>query len=201
MRVLFLFLLLFSSLYAEKRILALAGSTRLGSYNKQLASDAAEVAECHGAKVVLIDLKDFPMPFYDEDLEREQGTPENASRFRALINESDALIIASPEYNLSFSAVLKNALDWASRTEGDEHMRDRELFENKKIALMCASVSRRGGIEGLISLKKVIENMGGTVIDELLTIPLAHKAFDCSGHLKSREQQGRLEKVICQLLE
>jgi chromate reductase, NAD(P)H dehydrogenase (quinone) len=97
------------------RILALAGSTRRDSFNKRLVRIAARGAEAAGAEVTIIDLRDFPLPLFDEDLEREQGPPEAATRLKRLLVGHDGLLIASPEYNSSITAVLKNALDWASR--------------------------------------------------------------------------------------
>src|SRR4051812_36524754 len=97
------------------RILAPAGSTRRDSYNKRLVRLAARGAEAAGAEVAVIDLRDFPLPLFDEDLEREQGPPEAAPRLKTRMVESDGLLIASPEYNSSITAVLKNAIDWVSR--------------------------------------------------------------------------------------
>jgi len=88
-----------------------AGSARKASTNKQLAASAASTAEKAGAKVTLIDLADFDMPIYNGDIEAATGLPENAKRLKQLFVEHDGFFIASPEYNSSFSAVLKNALD------------------------------------------------------------------------------------------
>lgn len=104
-------------LFAEPNILVFAGSLRADSYNKKLAKDAAEAAGKMGAQVTLIDLKDFPMPFYDADLEASQGLPKNAKRLRDLMIASDAVIVSTPEYNHSIPAVLKNTIDWVSRSE------------------------------------------------------------------------------------
>src|SRR4051794_3544661 len=105
---------------SEPKILAFAGSTRTASFNKQVVQIAAEGARAAGAQVEIIDLRDLPMPLFDQDLEAAEGLPENAKKFKALLRSSDALLIASPEYNSSISAVLKNAIDWASRAETEE---------------------------------------------------------------------------------
>src|SRR5258708_928066 len=91
----------------EIKVLAFSGSTRRDSYNQKLVEEAAKVAEGLGAKVTVIHLKDFPLPFYDADLEESEGMPEKARELRKLMIESDAIIIASPEYNRSVSGVLK----------------------------------------------------------------------------------------------
>ena len=97
------------------RILAFAASTRRESFNKKLVAVAAQGARQAGAEVTLIDLKDFPLPLFDQDLEAEQGMPENGKKLKKLFIDHDGLLIASPEYNSSFPAVLKNAIDWVSR--------------------------------------------------------------------------------------
>ena len=105
---------------ATPRILALAGSTRKGSYNKRLVRIAARGAEAAGAEVTVVDLRDVHLPLFDEGLERDEGTPENARRLKALMVGHDGFLVSSPEYNCSFSGVLKNAIDWASCPARDE---------------------------------------------------------------------------------
>src|ERR1700758_5428264 len=97
------------------RILAFASSTRRESFNKKLVAIAAQGARKAGAEVTLIDLKDFPLPLFDQNLEAEQGMPENGKKLKTLFIDHDALLISSPEYNSSITAVLKNTLDWVSR--------------------------------------------------------------------------------------
>ena len=97
------------------RILAFASSTRRESFNKKLVAIAAQGARQAGAEVTLIDLKDFPLPLFDQDLEAEQGMPENGKKLKKLFIDHYGLLIASPEYNSSFPAVLKNAINWVSR--------------------------------------------------------------------------------------
>jgi chromate reductase len=97
------------------KILAFAGSTRKESFNKKLVKIAADAARAAGAQVTYLDLRDIPMPLYDGDLETEQGIPENAKKFKAMLMAHDGFLISAPEYNSSISGVLKNAIDWASR--------------------------------------------------------------------------------------
>jgi NAD(P)H-dependent FMN reductase len=156
-------------------VLAFSGSTRADSYNQQLVQDAARLAEQMGAKVTVINLRDYPMPFFDEDLEVNKGMPKNALRLRKLMIESDAIIIASPEYNHSVSGVLKNALDWASRGENGGASRD--AFKGKNFGIMSASPGKKGGRMGLCHLREIIEDAGGTVVAEQVTIPHAYKYF------------------------
>ena len=104
---------------AEK-ILALAGSLRVASFNRKLVRIAADGARAAGAVVTEIDLREIPLPLYDGDMEREQGLPPNAKLFKRILLEHQGMLISSPEYNTAMTAVLKNALDWASRPEPGE---------------------------------------------------------------------------------
>lgn len=178
-------------LLGEMNVLVFAGSLREGSYNKKLALEAASEAKQMGAKVTLIDLKDYSMPFYDADLE-SKGMPRNAKRLRDLMVASDAVIIACPEYNGSMPGMVKNALDWASRSESSGA--SRSAFQGKKFALLSASPGRGGGARGLVHLKGVIEEVGGKVISPQVSVPSAHNAF-------SEEQLPNIQKRIREQLE
>ncbi|WP_079989477.1 NADPH-dependent FMN reductase [Candidatus Protochlamydia phocaeensis] len=186
-----------ASLAAETNVLVLSGSTREDSTNKKLANDAAEIGRQMGAKVKVIDLRDFPMPYYDADVE-QRGMPENAKRFRTLLTDSQAIIIASPEYNSSVSGVLKNALDWASRNEKGEP--SREAFQGKKFAIMSASPGAGGGVRGLGHLQSIIQNVGGEVVATQVSVPNSYTAFDEQGHLKDPALREKLKQEIRQLL-
>src|SRR5579872_6709510 len=97
--------------YAPK-ILVFSGSLRKKSFNQKLATLAAEAARKAGAEVTLLNLRDFPMPVYDQDIEEGEGLPANALKLKDIFAAHDGLLIASPEYNSSISAALKNAIDW-----------------------------------------------------------------------------------------
>ncbi len=185
-------------LAAEMKILGIAGSSRENSYNKQLLGEAATIARQMGATVTIIDLKDYPMPFYDADLEKNQGMPENAKRLRSLMINSDAIIIASPEYNGSLPAVLKNALDWASRSEDGES--SREAFKGKKFAIMSASPGQGGGARGLVHLQQIIENIGGEVVQKQVTVKQAYKVMSGNGPIENAAIKQELKQEVQQLV-
>ena len=182
------------SLLAETKVLVFAGSTREDSYNKKLALEAAQIAREIGAKVTVIDLKDFPMPFYDADLETKQGLPKNAKRFRDLMIASDAIVIASPEYNSSISAILKNALDWASRSE--EGGSSRDAFKGKKFAIVSASPGKSGGARGLVHLRSIIEDIGGEVVQQQVTVPRSYESGALESASVKKELRNELQKMI-----
>ena len=96
------------------KLLAFSGSLRDKSFNHSIVKVAAEGAQEQGAEVTLIRLSDYIAPLFNEDDEAETGIPEGAKKLKQLMIESDGFIIASPEYNSSFSAALKNAIDVVS---------------------------------------------------------------------------------------
>lgn len=197
LRMFLVFSLLCTSLYAQPQIVAIAGSTRDGSYNKTLLKQAVTLASQMGAKVTVIDLKDYPLPFFDEDLEKEEGLPDKAKQIREMILQSDAVIVASPEYNGSLSGVLKNMIDWVSRPQAD----NKSAFKGKKFAIISTSPGQGGGVRGLKHLREILQNLGGTVVQQEVTIPKANEAFDQAGHLKNSEQKEALKKELQQLLQ
>ena len=95
------------------QLLVFAGSTRQLSFNRRLAAVAAQVGRDAGAAVSHIELADFEIPMYNADLEA-QGTPADVLRLKQLMFAHPAWIICSPEYNGSYTALLKNTIDWVS---------------------------------------------------------------------------------------
>lgn len=177
------------------RILAFAGSTRLDSYNKKLVQIAAEGARKAGAEATFVDLRDFPMPLFDEDLEARDGIPETVMEFKQLMLDHQGLLIASPEYNSSLTAVLKNAIDWASRpVEGEAPL---GCFVDKVAAIMSASPGTLGGLRGLVHLRAILGNIKVLVLPDQIALPKAYEAFNPDGTLKDSTQH----RAIAQLGE
>ncbi|HEY9626409.1 MAG TPA: NAD(P)H-dependent oxidoreductase [Coleofasciculaceae cyanobacterium] len=175
------------------QILAFAGSTRADSYNKKLVQVAASGARAAGAKVTYVDLRDLPMPLFDEDLEAETGMPENAREFKRLLKAHDGLLVASPEYNSSITPVLKNAIDWASRPEPNEP--GLAAFIDKVAAIMSASPGALGGLRGLVSLRMLLGNIKILVLPDQIAIGKAYEAFDSEGRLRDAKQQESVEHL------
>lgn len=184
---------------SQPKILAFAGSTRKDSYNKKLLRVAVQAAKDTSAEVTVIDLKDFPMPLYDGDLEKESGIPENGKKLKDLMIESDGFLIASPEYNSSFSGVLKNSIDWVSRPE--KGVKDMIAFDAKVVALMSASPGGLGGVRGLAQLRSVLGNIKVIVLPQQVTVPKADEAFDENGKLKNDKTQASVESLGKALVE
>ncbi len=184
---------------SQPKIVAFAGSLRAGSYNKKLAALAAEAARAEGAEVVVVDLRDLALPLFDEDLEAATGLPEGAAKLKALMRDSDGLIIASPEYNSSVTAALKNALDWASRAEAKDEP-PLAAFRGKVAALCSASPGALGGLRGLVTLRSILGNVGVLSLPDQVCIPAAHEAFTDDGRLKDERKTRQVSALVNHLV-
>jgi NAD(P)H-dependent FMN reductase len=173
------------------RILAFAGSARRDSFNKRLVRAAVRGAEAAGVACTCIDLRDYPMPLYDGDLEAESGPPEAAARLRQALLDHEGLLISSPEYNGSISPLLKNCIDWASRSP--KATPDLSPYQGKVAALMAASPGPLGGLRGLRIARELLANIGVTVLPGQMTLRRAAEAFDSDGELADAGQRGQAE--------
>ncbi len=181
------------------RILALAGSTRMDSYNKHLVRLAAEGARQGGAETTFIDLRDYPLPLFDEDLEARDGLPAAAKELRAAFLAHQGLLIASPEYNSSVPAVLKNAIDWLSRPQPGEA--PLACFNGKVAAIMSASPGTLGGLRGLVHLRAILGNINVLVLPEQVAVARAHEAFAAENRLADEAQQRAVLRLGARLAE
>jgi chromate reductase len=181
------------------KILVFAGSTRSGSYNKMLSKCAAEALRKAGADVTWIDLRDLALPLYDGDFEEKTGLPEGAKKLKAAMQASDGYLISSPEYNSSITGVLKNAIDWASRTESDDEPA-LIAFRGKVAALVSASPGALGGLRSLVTLRSLLGNIGVVVLPDQLTISHAYEAFGEGGQLKDEKKAKQLAAVAKSLV-
>jgi NAD(P)H-dependent FMN reductase len=181
------------------KILAFAGSLRTESYNKKLIKIAVAGARAAGADVTLIDLRDYPLPIFDEDLEKRDGLPENAKKLKELFLAHDGLLLSCPEYNSSITGVLKNTIDWVSRpVAGRPYLGE---YAGKVAALMSASPGALGGLRGLVHVRAILGNIGVLVLPDQLSIPKANDAFNADGSLKDAKQQAGIEGLGKKLAE
>lgn len=181
------------------KILAFAGSTRTESFNKKLVKVAAAGAKETGADVTIIDLRDFQMPLYDEDLEKKEGLSSNTRKLKELMLSHHGFLISSPEYNSSISGVLKNTIDWTSRQGDDEYQMS--CFKDKVAGIMSASPGGLGGLRGLVHVRAILENMGVLVIPTQVAISKAHEAFNLDGTMKDQKQEQQVKKIGANLAQ
>jgi chromate reductase len=175
------------------RILALAGSLRKESYNKKLVQIAMHGARNAGGEVTYIDLRDYPLPVFDEDLEAAQGMPEAGKKLKQLLIANDGFLLACPEYNSSITAALKNAIDWASRPAPGEP--SLVAFRGKVVALMAASPGALGGLRGLVTVRSILSNIGVIVVPNQVAVARAFEAFTPEGALKDANQHDSIVQL------
>lgn len=176
------------------KILVFAGSTRAGSYNMKLADCVTDVLFEMGVDVTHLKLADYPLPVFNEDIEK----PENAHLLAKLFSEADGLIIASPEYNSSLTPLLKNTLDWVSVIGGEEGSFG--PYKDKMCLLTAASPGGGGGLRGLYHLRSVLMNVGAEVITSQVAVPNAGSAFGDDGHLTEERVSNMLKGALSSLL-
>ncbi|MEX2205969.1 MAG: NAD(P)H-dependent oxidoreductase [Myxococcota bacterium] len=171
------------------KLLAVAGALRAGSLNRKLLRLAIQVLEKEGAEVDLVDLRALAIPFYDGDVETSSGLPAGAQELVARIAAANGLVIASPEYNFSVPAVLKNAIDWVTRAKPMP-------LRGKTAVLLSASPSLVGGNRALWVLRMSLEVVGVHVYPDMFSLATAHQAFDEAGELEDEALARFLRNVL-----
>jgi chromate reductase len=162
------------------RILAFAGSLRKGSFNRMLLRYAILGAREAGGDVEELGPEHLMLPLYNADLERNGSFPELVEAWRTKIRQSAGLLIASPEYNHGISGVLKNAIDWASRTPS--------ALRGKVAASFGASPGAQGTARSQMNLRICLSAVNVWVVPRTVLVAHAKDAFDANGDLKDPRQ-------------
>ncbi|HEX5137091.1 MAG TPA: NAD(P)H-dependent oxidoreductase [Planctomycetota bacterium] len=181
------------------RILAFAGSARAGSFNRKLIRIVADGARAAGAEVTLVELRDYPLPVYDADLEAAEGLPANARKLKELFLAHEGLLISSPEYNSSITPLLKNTIDWVSRSSPGEP--PLACYDGKVAGLVSASPGALGGLRGLMVVRSCLSNTRVLVLPDQVAVPHANDAFAEDGSLKDAKRQAAVAAVGRKLAE
>jgi chromate reductase len=171
------------------RVMVLGASLRKESLNVRLATLAAQTVRARGADVHQPRMAELDCPAYDQDVEATAGIPQGARELCRLLKESDAIMIASPEYNASIPGYLKNTIDWVSRFRP-------QPFNGKQAFLLSASPSMIGGNRGLWSLRVPLEHLGARVYPDMFSLAQALEAFAGNGRLRNDLLQKRLDDTI-----
>lgn len=171
----------------ELRLLGIAGALRAGSTNRMLLAEAIRAFGPCRAEVA-----DIRMPLYDGDLEVASGLPPEAQRLVAQIRAADAVVISTPEYNKSFPGVLKNALDWVSRTRPGPGP-----LNGKPLAIMSAADGRAGGERSQFALRlTLVPFRPDLLIGPEVLVGDSSVAFDEGGRLID----GRYRRAVTALM-
>lgn len=183
------------------KLLIFAGSTRAQSFNRRLAQVAAQLATQVGAEVTLLELGTLDIPLYNADLEAE-GTLPDVIRLKQLMLDHPGWVICSPEYNGSYTALLKNTLDWASSPvkNDPEWHRGMRSFTGKVVGLLSASPGALGGLRSLGNLAPLLRNLQCWVAPQQFALGQAGSAFDTQGQLLDEKHRQNVQAVIEQVL-
>ncbi len=173
----------------DVKFLVFAASLRAESLNARLAALAAQVVSAHGGEVDFATMAEFDGPSFNADLEDGHEAPAGAQEMYRRLQDCDAFIIASPEYNASMPGMLKNAIDWVSRFRP-------QPFNELPGLLLSASPSMVGGNRGLWSLRVPFEHLGARIYPDMFSLAQAHHAFTAEGHLADAELQRRFIATI-----
>ncbi len=153
-------------------ILGISGSLRRDATNRKLLHEAARLfGDCAYSEA------DINLPLYDGDDEASTGIPDAVTKLHTQIIDADAILISTPEYNKGPSGVLKNALDWVSRVEGNP-------WDNKPLAVMSAAAGRTGGERAQMILRSYMVPFRPMILQgPEIHLAASHAAFDENGRL------------------
>lgn len=170
------------------KILGISGSLRKEAYNRKLLAEAVRLAQ--PASYTEADLN---LPLYDGDLEQAEGLPSSVKTLIAQIEDADAVIISSPEYNKGITGVLKNALDWISRN-------NTLPLKDKPVLVLSANMGRTGGEAGqLMTRTCLVPHQARIIPGPLVTVAVAHEAFAEDGTLKNDQTVKMLQGLLDRL--
>ena len=145
-----------------RKVLVMAASTRTGSVNQALARHIAAWLDT-SAPVEIVDLRHYPLPLYDGDLEARDGVPAAAAALAREMAAADVLVLVSPEYNGTFTPLLKNTVDWVTRI-------DASALAHLRVLVASASPGRGGGANGVAMVRTWLSNMGIDTAEHTLSI-------------------------------
>jgi NAD(P)H-dependent FMN reductase len=185
---------------AISRILVFAGSVRSGAFSGRTADAAQKALALQGAELTRISLLDYPLPIYDQDLEKEEGIPQNAMKLARLIASHDGVLIATPEYNGSVPPLLKNTIDWLSRVrrDGDKVLKP---LAGKAVGLCSSSEGQFAGIRAINHLRAILLRCQMDVVTPECSVPRGGEAFDDKGDFRDDRLRQTMERVTGALIE
>jgi len=176
-----------------RKVLTLSGSIRQNSYNAHLALVMGARLRALGAEVTDLNLKNFPLPLFNEDLEADEGQPAAAMQLAALFAEADAIFFATPEYNNSLTPLTKNTIDWISRQKGGP-------FKHAIFGLGAVSSGRLSGVVALSHLRDVLGKIGALMAPTSLSVANGAEAFDAAGEFTDPVQKSRADQLAEQMM-
>ncbi|MDA1229050.1 MAG: NAD(P)H-dependent oxidoreductase [Chloroflexi bacterium] len=167
-------------------IVGINGSLRSGSWNRMLLRHALKTLEGKGVEAQEFDLN--PLPLYNADI-RAKGMPVSAVALRSAVEAADGVILTTPEYNGTFSAAIKNAVEWFTQPSN--------FIEGKAFAIMASSPGRLGAAKTHMPLSYAIESEGGLVLHRpKILLPLVNEVFSEDGQLLDESTGQLIEQTM-----
>lgn len=166
-------------------LLGISGALRAASTNRLLLAEARRAfGEANHTEA------DLRLPLYDGDLEEAEGIPLAVQTLADQIKSADAIVISTPEYNKALSGVLKNALDWVSRTKGGP-------WKDKPVAILSAAAGRAGGERSQYSLRLCLTPFRPRLLTgPEVMVANSGEAFDDQGRLKDERTLKGLTELM-----
>jgi chromate reductase, NAD(P)H dehydrogenase (quinone) len=183
------------------KILVIPGSLRADSHNSRLAALAAKELVLADAEVTRISLVDYPLPLFDAEAPADGGPPQNAVQLQRMLAAHHGIFITSPEYSASVTPLLKNTIDWLSRSRarGEPNY---AAFKDCIFAIGAASSGAGGGERSLIALRQILElGCGALVLPEQINVANAEQAFDDMDNLRDENLAAQLRALVRRLVD
>jgi NAD(P)H-dependent FMN reductase len=172
----------------------LSSSTRINRQSHRVALALRQHIGELGYEALLLDLSELRFPLMEEVLHRHPNPPADLPDFASAVRQSDALIFVSPEYNGSYTAALKNAVDYLKENE----------FANKVIGVAAVTAGNAGGVRAALAMQQLVLGIGGIPIPQMLLVGAVTQRFDEHGQLTdptfSKQMQQFLD-AFCWLSE
>lgn len=183
------------------KILVIPGSLRSGSHNVRLAALVAKELLLADAEVTRISLVDYPLPLFDAETTGDAGPPQNAVQLQRMVAAHHGVFITSPEYSASVTPLLKNTIDWLSRSRsrGEPNY---AAFKDRIFAIGAAANGASGGERSLMALRQILElGCGALVLPEQINVANADQAFDDMDNLRDEDAAAQLRVLVRRLVE
>ncbi len=171
---------------ADLKVLGICGSLRKASYNMSALRACSDLMP-QGMTLQITSLAEIPM--YNQDV-FDAGMPASVKHLREEIAAADGLLIASPEYNFSLTAALKNAIDWASRAPN-------QVFQDKPVAIFSATQGPLGGPRNQYDLRRMLVQLWAHPLPRPeVFIGAANTKFDAQGKLTDETTRKFLSELL-----
>ncbi|HEY3076752.1 MAG TPA: NADPH-dependent FMN reductase [Burkholderiales bacterium] len=171
---------------ADLKVLGICGSLRKASFNMAALRACGEMMP-EGMSLTIARIDDIPI--FNQDV-FDAGIPEAAKRLRAEVAVADGVLIASPEYNFSLTAALKNAIDWASRPPN-------QSWQDKPVAIFSVSAGPMGGARVQYDLRRILGQIWAHVLPRPeVFIGSSASKFDAQGRLTDETTRKFLGELL-----